>query len=381
MTMPTSFPRRYPEVRFPADFTALYQGPFAYVPNGIGTVRGGNSAAGVSWPPNDGLQDMNDVWHKQKQEERIAQVRAGIQSRQRSRINAITGGHPNLALYQGMETIDSHGYSGGCGSCEGGSFGNEGAQVLAGRGRRMMGGVMRTLAGRQHVARRLTSRVGEFNAISQSNFQEPWASSGQPAGIPTETGNVVIELGEHLTALSDAMTSGVWDKDTTKEARGILNTLLQSGWAIPQNQITMVLRQVTNALSGIQRIAGTANLPAQGKDKNILKLIYLILERCRVVLEDLSSVSDRSPEERKLRLDALVPTLGKFTEAQRVARMPGSIRPGLGARGVRPPPLASGDTQYVFPNQPVAPVGWRGIAGMPGNIPLPEGYDMGNLFQ
>ena len=376
--MPTSLPRRYAEVRFPTDFTAQYQGDFQYFPFSTGSMSGGGSGslAGVSWPPRDGLASPEDLVHKNRQSEAIAMVRAAVQSRQRSRINSTTGGHPSLAAYQGLE--------GGCGSCggemEGGSFANEGAFPFAGHGRprRIHGGVMRTLAGRQFIAKRLSQRVGELNQRDAESFDTPgWSSGQQPVSAPTEDGEVVVRLGEHLAALSDAMTTGVWDKEVAKEARGILSTLVAVGHQIPQNQLTMIQRQIEGALNTIVQTAGAPypgnarNTPLAQKDKGILRLVYVQLERAKTVIDDLSRYSYLSSTERKMRTGALGQSLLRQAEAQRLGRLRGPNA------GYRAPPIIPGQNAGIFPGG--APRGWAPAPNVPGAPPLPPGYEASDL--
>ena len=377
MTMPTSLPRRFPEVLFPADFTALYQGGFSYA--GSPSARGGgsNNVAGVSWPPRDGLASEEDLHRKGRQEEAIRMVRAAVQSRQRSRLNAITGGMAGRRGYQEME--------GGCGECggsglSGGSFQSEGGFPFAGYGKpkRLQGGVMRTLAGRQAVAKRLTERVAEFNQRDAETFETPGFSNGQqPRAPPNESGVVVEQLGEHLAALSDAMTTGVWDKDTTKEAKGILTALTKVGHLIPQNQITMILRQVEGVLAEIVRTAGApypgnaANTPLAQKEKGILRLVYTILERAKTVLDDLSANSNLATDERRMRIGALGQTLARQTEAQRLGRLGGP------ARGYRAAPVYPGQNAGIFPGG--VPVGWQNARNVPNAPFLPPGYNANDL--
>jgi hypothetical protein len=362
--MPTSRLWERTEVRFPADFTRLYQNGFSYYPSGM-SGGGSGSLAGVSWNPNDALAPGGHP--KGWQEEAIAKVRAEVQSRQRSRINNITGGASGRRAFQELE--------GGCDDCRGGSFHNEGAFVLAGKGKRIHGGVMRTLAGRQHVAKRLTQRVAEFNKRDAEQFDTPgFSEGGEPSAPPTEDGEVVIQLGEHLAALSDAMTSGVWDKDTTKEARGILSTLQKVGHLIPQNQITMVLRQVDGVISEIVRTAGApypgnaANTPLAQKEKGILRLVATILERAKTLLEDLSANSALAPGERKMRTGALRNTLQRQAEAQRLGR----VR-GVNA-GYRAPALPPGRLPGLYAGAP--PAGYRQVPGLRNAPALPPGYDL-----
>ena len=324
------------------------------------------------WPPEDGFSDELDIEHKRRRQEALQQVRGAIESLQHSRLRQMTGGM-RQQVHAMME--------GGCGTCDGGSMLTgvgtiEGAPVLAGRG--LHGGVMRTLAGRQHVARRLTSRISELNAVDAENWESAWTPPEKTRPALTESDEGLILLGESLTALSDAMTSGVYDKDTTKEAKTILSILAQEGWSIPQNQITMVLRQIERTLSEIQANTSAPGLAA--KDKNILRLIFTILERARTVLEALSANSDRSPEERKLAIGALRVPLSLQTEYQRMSRLSGTPSRPFGERA---PPYVPGDTRNVFPvpnGRTRVPRGYNPGQGVPGNVPYPEGLPPVALF-
>lgn len=383
--MPTSFPRLFPEVRFPYDFTQQYKGSFGYTPSfmdyaaeqavggarrtymedmdthvkpsrkvgfelvDIAThVKPMKMSTGIlgGWPPEDGLASERDLVHKGRRTEALQMVRAAVKSREKSRINMITN---NVGIGNRLE--------GGCADCDGGAVGSgfrdEGAQVLAGKGRRLHGGVMRTLAGRQHVAGRLTARINEFNSRNVETFDSPWPEQQQPRF--SETGDVMVELGEHLTALSDAMTSSVWDKDTTKEARGFLATLVKSGWAIPQNQITLILRQTIGVLSAMEQLAGSppgANDDIR-KDRRIMRLVFVIMERARLLLEGLSKNSMLSPEERRMYLAAQAQQLARTTEAQRLARAPNRTGYSLEMK-----PEMGDVPRFLFPVQGV-PASWR----------------------
>jgi len=335
--------------------------------------RGMSVGALGGWPPDDGLANENDLFHKNHRREALQQVRGAIESLQHSRMRQMTGG--------GRQKKHCD-IEGGCNTCEGGSMligvGTiEGAPVLSGRG--LHGGVMRTLAGRQHVARRLTSRVNELNKVDNETWENSWTPPENRREAVTEDEQKVVLLGEALAALSDAMTSGVWDKDTTKEAKVILSLLAQEGHLIPSNQITLILRQIERTLSELQAyVSQTGN---SDKDKRIIRLIYTILERARTVAESLYSNADRSAEERRMVIGALKVPLSLQTEYQRMSRLGGTpLRPfGRPAR-----PYKAGDTRNVFPvptGRRVVPPGYAPGYGVPGNVPYPEYLPPTALFQ
>jgi hypothetical protein len=354
MTMPTSLPRRFMEVRFPADFVAQYTTPLSYFNEGS---RGGSAVManpstsstpgfGIYAPgymPEDGFETSNQIWHKQKALDRANQVATQVRNLQIQRMNQMT--HMPYSQMAGS----------GDEMCGGARYGGtpttiEGARVLAGRGLR--GGVMRTLAGHQYVEGRLKSRVNELNirdAVA-GEIAMPQIPKSQPA---SEDDNSVKSLGEFMDILDDSFTSGAIESDTVVAARGVLNNLLKVGWRIPQNLLTPLLRQVNEMLNNINQVSGATQqaYALNAEKKKRLRTVFLILERSRTVLEDLSQNSDLSPEERRMRLGALQGALQQQVQAQS-ARIP---------RNRAVPPLQPGLQNEVFPYLPANP-----------NLGLPE---------
>ena len=351
--------------------------------------RGMSVGALGGWPPEDGFADEHDIEHKNRRREALQQVRGAIESRIHSRWHQMTGG-----AKQGTHMLMENDYTtrGGCGSCGGSMLTGvgtiEGAPVLSGRG--LHGGVMRTLAGRQHVARRLTSRISELNRVDAETWENSWIPPENRRPPESESDEGLITLGESLAALSDAMTTGVWDKDTTKEAKTILSVLVQEGWSIPQNQLTKVLRQIERTLSELQAVAASTETPTTDnprfgglnlKDKNIVRLIFTILERARTVIETLAQNSDRSVEERRLAIGALRTPLSLQTEYQRMSRQPGTPARAFGRRAA---PYIPGNTRQVFPvpaGRQRVPAGYAPGQGVPGNVPYPQNLPPVGLFQ
>jgi len=333
MTMPTSLPHRFMEVRFPADFTAQYVAPLAWFPGasdvpsmsggGVSIYgRPGHGMYAPEWPPNDGFQNDNQIWHKQKGLDRLNQVATQVRNLQIQRMNQMT--HMPYSVM-----------AGGCDECTGGArYGGtpttiEGARVLAGRGLR--GGVMRTLAGRQHVERRLAARVGELDLRDAVAEQMPFPSAPKEAGL-TEDDTTLKSLGEYMDILDDSFTSAAIETDTVAAARGVLSTLLKVGWRIPQNLITPTLRQVNEMLNAVNQVAGATNpqtvLTAEKKKR--LRTVFQVLERARTVLKELSAKSDLSPQERRMATQALAGELQGQVASQR-ARIPPQRNPQTGA--------------------------------------------------
>lgn len=313
--MPTSHLNRRLEVRFPAEFTAEYMAPLSYfpgvssVPSGMcGGAQFGLGMYAPSYPANDGFANDNQIWHKQKMMDRAAQVATQVRNLQIQRINQAT-----YMPYQVM--------AGGCDECYGGArYGGtpttiEGAQVLSGRGLR--GGVMRTLAGRKHIEARLSARIGELNRIDAEAAGEQY-NLPQVAPEPN-TEDYVRRIQDSLDGLDDTFTANAFDSDSPGFARNLLKSLLDDGWRLPSNIITPILRQVVEMLSTIEQMIGATNpqflLSAERKRR--ARLIFQVLERCQSVLQELSRVSDLSPQERQMALGALRPELvGQVAQQQ-----------------------------------------------------------------
>jgi len=341
--MPTSFPRAFPEVRFPAEFTELYHTPltwFGYP--AIGGVRGGSGGNpdGLEWPPVDGFANDNELYHKSKALEAVRQVAQHVRNLQVQRLNQVTG----QPYWQMANTADEQAFLAGQSQVHGGArYGGtpttiEGAPVLSGRGLR--GGVMRTQAGRQHVAQRLSARVNELNTRDAVAANQPPPELSRNA--PMENASSIESIGEYLDILSDNFTSGAIDNEAVQAARGLLKNLTKSGFLIPQNLITPILRQVEHMLSSVEAVANSvtpAFMPSAERSKR-LRTIFQVLERCRAVLDELSRSSDLSAPERRMALDALQGPLQQQVVAQE-ARRPRTLPQSL--------PLARGETGYVYP--------------------------------
>lgn len=345
--MPTSDLWNRTEVRFPADFTALYSTPLSYFGGAYFGGSGGNPE-GLEWPPNDGFANDNDIFHKSKALEAVQRVADMIRTRQVQRMNQMT--HlPGTAVRNtaaeaayidgdaGMAGSGRFSYSPGTGTIEG-------APVLAGRARPMRGGVMRTQAGLQHIRARLAARVGELDGIDAAATQQP--PPAPPQGEQLEGADEVEAIGEYLDILDDNFTSGAIDTEALAAARGLLKNITKIGFRIPQNLITPILRQVDEMLSIIEAVANTPQSrnatqfkPAGDRAKR-LRTIFQILERARTALTELSRVSDRSPQERQMALQTLQAPLQEEVRSQRV-RKPRDVP--------RPVPLPAGQTGQVYP--------------------------------
>lgn len=392
MTMPTSPLWDRVEVRFPSEFTARYMTPLSYF--GSPPSMFGGAVDGVEWPPNDGFANDNDLFHKQKQLEAVEEVARAVRNRQVQRMNQMThnsrevmcGTHDEMegaGLFDVLKTgatkllksktgrnallkyapgMASKAYGMVKGAFNrgddevvvsrkrqgdddrgGARYGGtpttiEGAPVLAGRGLR--GGVMRTLAGRQHVVKRLQSRVGELNAREA-------VSQGVPPPAPAvseirEDADEIEAISEFLDILDDNFTSGAIDAEAISAARGLLKTVTRLGYMIPQNLLTPLLRQVESMLSNIEAVANSTqqDFMPSGERRKRLRTIFQVLERVRTALEALSSVSDLSARERQMAMMATLPEIHQEVASQR-ARKPRSLPP--------PVPLPRGQTGYVYP--------------------------------
>jgi hypothetical protein len=403
MTMPTSDLWNRTEVRFPADFTALYATPLHYFGGAYYGGSGGNPE-GLEWPPNDGFANDNDIFHKQKALEAVQRVADMIRTRQVQRMNQMTHQPGTAVRNTAAEAAYIDGDAGMAGS---GFFGDivgtlfgsktapllkkaapllrfvpgvgqyaapltmaadvidrtfnkqegsgrfsyspgtgtiEGAPVLSGRARPMRGGVMRTQAGLQHIRARLAARVGELDGIDAAAAQQP--PPAPPQGEQLEGADEVEAIGEYLDILDDNFTSGAIDTEALAAARGLYKNVTKIGFRIPQNLITPILRQVDEMLSIIEAVANTPQSrnatqfkPAGDRAKR-LRTIFQILERVRTALTELSRVSDRSPQERMMALQSLQAPLQEEVRSQRV-RKPRDVP--------RPVPLPRGQTGQIYP--------------------------------
>jgi hypothetical protein len=338
--MPTSLPRQFAEIRFPAEFTAHYEMPLSWF--GAGRVSGGTGGNpdGLEWPPVDGFANDSQVYHKQKALDAVRGVAQHIRNLQVQRINQTT----HMPYNQMAHTADEMAFLSGVGQVRGGArYGGtpttiEGERVLAGRGLR--GGVMRTQAGRQYVASRLKSRVDELNARDAVAANEP---PPQAVGNPEQEGDAeIMAIGEYMDILNDNFTSGAIDSEAIDAARKLLKNLSKVGFRIPQNLITPILRQVEEMLSIIEAVANSQqeSFAPSGERRKRLRTIFQILERVRRVLDELSSVSDLSTQERAMALQASQPALTQMVEAQR-GRFPRSLPQAL--------PVERGETGYIYP--------------------------------
>lgn len=294
MTLPSHLVKN--PVRFPYDFSQRYNRPFAYYSGGM---RGG--VGGDEWPNRDGLTPET-IAHRNWAEQAAEEVAERIRQKALQRVNQVT--------YRGRRQF-------ALGEMEGGArYGGspttiEGAPVLAGRAR-LIGGVMRTQAGQQFLKSRLTARIRELNRIDALRSGTQLEPLPERDAVLTEDDSYVEQLGEFLDAISDAVATANFTKETVSAAQGLEKSLKRVGWRIPQNSITNMLRDVIEMLSELNRSyrVGISGRVAQSefqlsaeRRKN-LRQTYLVLERARALLEYLTTKSDLSVEERKLALEA-----------------------------------------------------------------------------
>lgn len=360
--MPTSFPRAYPEVRFPEEFSILYNKPKQYYPD---TVRGGSF-----FTPLVAGDDENSRWHILKHQEAQAQVRAMIRDEQLRRINQVTGQTRRQLRHQMVE--------GGCMSCgydrtdRGGAcdwdvmpkkpegdeaFGGvggfphstgqiEGSPVLAGRGRRMLGGVMRTQAGQQFLKNRLSARVRDLDGIASNVLGADFKPKAEPI---TEDDRALVSLGESLDIISDGVAVGNYDRSIVEAGRAFLNGLKTIGQRVPQNSITTLLRDLEELMGDILKTYDTrrTDYALSAERKKFARQTYLVLEKARALLKYLTTKSTLSPAERKMALDNYRPETAKQSKSLReLIPNPASYTPS-----------ASGDFADIY-DFPVSKPSW-----------------------
>jgi hypothetical protein len=340
--MPTSFPRWFPEVRFPYEFTALYDKPLAYFEDKPQGFQG----AGVG-APFDGISE-NTVYHRYKHDEMLRGVQGKILSDVSRRIKQITGQSNRQVAHQKLE--ESGMLSGGVGSDAHSTGQIEGANVLAGRGR-LNGGVMRSQAGKQYLQRRLTSRIQELNRIGD-------LSQGFPIAINrdvdyTEEDKAVMSVGEHLDAIVDVVNeSAKLGSDSVKDSRGYVSALKEIGWRFPQNALTVMIREVGVAINALNGYMNSGKGQAFRAESNLnAKVILNNLKKGLKLLEYLTTKSTLSPKERKMALASYTHT-GKTRSTKEREEFEGA-----GKKGKEEKKFAPTETVYnqKFPSWYVAP--------------------------
>ena len=292
--MPTSNLWNRLEIRFPTEFNVHYDKPLQYF-NG---ARGGNAP----FPPMDFMTE--EVPHHQRwRDESYHQVREAKRGLVSRKIRQTTGvAHWHQAI------------EGGC-SCEGGNANMmspstiEGANVLAGRARPMLGGTMRTQAGSQYVKKKLAERIQSLDKLdAAASGADYWTETPSRTSQLSEDDAIVEMLGENLDILSDAVATANWTSDSVTASKKYLVGLQKAGWKIPQNLITPQIRETQDMIIEINKAGqlrdeqSVFNLDPVAKSN--LRSIYVNLERAYNLLVQLSTASDLAPAERKMFLSA-----------------------------------------------------------------------------
>jgi len=328
MTLPTSFPRRFPEVRFPFEFSELYGDASRMYFNDAPMTGGAHQKFGNPF----GGETVNTMYHARKHEDSNRMVGAQIVTDRVKDFQQLTNAHNSAINRQ----INTESVRGGCHTCEdykdmrGGLMNMmspstiEGANVLAGRG--MRGGVMRTQAGAQYLQKRLTERISELDTVSSGVLGVGEEDTGDSDKI-TEDEDVLISLGEHLDNILDGVATGNIDSSTVNSSRAFLSGLLKTGWMIPSNQLVSVLRNVDETIQELQASLGnkapTYQLTAD--KKKVARQSLTVLERAKSVVDQLVKKSYLSPSERKMVLSSFRPKLKQQLQAQLESQIPGRM--------------------------------------------------------
>lgn len=325
--MPTSFPRHFREVRFPFEFAELYDKPLKWFgePSAVG--------GGVSFGNPFGGETVNTLWHDKKEAGADYMAMAGVRENRRKDVQALLG-QKNRNIHKILEG----GMNGGCGDCNkhedmmrGGLMNMmspstiQGANVLAGRG--MRGGVMRTEAGAQFLRKRLTARIAELDTVD-SDVSGIGAENPTGAEELTEDNEMLVNLGEYLDYIIEAVSTGNIDSSGVNHARGFLKSLLAGGWQIPSNQLVNLQRNLNDTVQELEASLGNkAPTYALSSDrKKVVRTMLTTLERARSAVEQLVKNSDLSPKERKMVLENYKPQLKKQLAAQLESQQPGRLR-------------------------------------------------------
>jgi hypothetical protein len=373
-TLPTSLPRHFTEVRFPYEFTELYNKPIKY----FGESTDGIDPASVGNP--FGGETVNTLWHEKKSASANYMAMARVQENHHKDKQMVTGQRNrqiNAILRAGMR--------GGCGDCSknenmmrGGLMNMmspstiEGANVLAGSGLR--GGVMKTQAGHQYLLKRLTSRIAELDT---SSADVNGVGSTNPTGEsePTPDDEIIMNLGESLDNIIEAVSTGYIDSSNLKDARSFLKSLLDGGWQIPSNQLVMLQRDLDDTVRELEAALSNkaATYQLYPDRKRLVRTMLTTLERARTVVEDLVKKSNLSPKERKLAIGTLRPKLRQQLAAQLESQVPGRLA------GVPRDSALLNPADYLaepnFENTygiPARPGWYTKLAAIPGNRVLPR---------
>jgi polyhydroxyalkanoate synthesis regulator phasin len=374
-TLPTSFPRRFKEVRFPYEFMELYSEPLKY----FGGSSSGGAAPSSAGNPFGG-ETVNTLWHDKKAAATDFMALSGVQENHKKDKQMITG-QRNRQIHSILQS----GMRGGCHDCSkhddimrGGLMNMmspstiEGANVLAGRGLR--GGVMKTQAGHQYLLQRLTARIAELDT---TDVDVNGVGSTNPNGDtePSPDDEIIMDLGEYLDNIIESVSTGNIESSNVKDARGFLKSLLEGGWQIPSNQLVMLQRNLDDTVRELQgALSNKASTYALSSDrKKVTRTVLTTLERARSVVEELVKKSDLSPKERKMVVSALRPKLRQQLAAQLESQVPGRLRrvPRDGEEMNPADYMAEPDFERTY-GVPARPGWYTKLAAIPGKRVLPR---------
>lgn len=327
MTMPTSFPRHFREVRFPFEFAELYRAPRRWFD---GTTMNGGAASSYGNP--FGGESVNSLWHENKEIRADFMAMAGVRENQRKDAQMISGQRnhnihdilksgakkhgtnmmPSTTI-EGAHVLAGSGAVGGCNDC--------------GKHDDMRGGVMRTQAGAQYIRKRLTARIAELDT-TDAGVNGVGAENPNDVGEPTEDDETLMNLGEYLDYIIEAVSTGNIDSSGVGHARAFLKNLLAGGWQIPSNQLVNLQRNLDETVRELTAsISNRAPTYALSSDrKKVVRTMLTTLERARSAVEQLVKNSYLSPKERKMVLDNYKPQLKKQLAAQLESQVPGRLR-------------------------------------------------------
>lgn len=373
MTMPTSFPRKFLEVRFPYEFSELYNKPVQYF--GESTMTG----AGATFGNPFGGETVNTMWHERKGHNTDFMTMSGVRENILKDAQGIMG-QKNRDIRKVLQA----GMSGGCSDCgkredmmRGGLMNMmspstiEGANVLAGRG--MRGGVMQTNAGAQYLARRLTARIAELDT-ADSSVNGVGAQNPNDDGELNEDDKILVSLGEYLDNIIEAVATGNIDSGGVSQARGFLKSLLAGGWQIPSNQLVMLQRNLDNTVVELEASMGNkAPTYALSSDrKKIVRNMLTTLERARTTVEQLVKNSYLAPKERKMVLEGYKPKLKQQLSAQLESQIPGRLRGFQQGNEVADDDFVDDGAFERTYKVPKRPSWYTSLAAIPGKVRLPR---------
>ena len=159
--------------------------------------------------------------------------------------------------------------------------------------RKLTGGVAVTAEGRKIIAERLQQRKAQLDVLGQASFSGP-APPGSSV-LPPLTPEVTAPYDDAMTALSDAIQSGYYDRSVLENLAKANSALISVGAFLSDSQIAEYLRYLTSMTysveSLIQSESGRPNVGSQAP-KKLMEALLIGLRRQYKILDLLNKKLD-----------------------------------------------------------------------------------------